>query len=125
MTKFKSQGVFNTFKNARKGIRIVLKSEMNIRVHFVIAFLVLISAVILKINYLEICLLMLTIAFVIVTEMLNTSIEFALDSIFHNRFSRLVGMAKDIAAGSVLLATIVAIAVGVIIFSQAIIKLFI
>ena len=33
MTKFKAQGFNNTFKNARKGFRLVLKSELNIRIH--------------------------------------------------------------------------------------------
>lgn len=41
MSKFKSQGFGNTFKNARKGMRLVLKSERNIRVHFVMAAFVL------------------------------------------------------------------------------------
>ena len=44
MTKFKGQGFNNTFKNARKGFRLVVRSEMNIRIHLVIAVLVLISA---------------------------------------------------------------------------------
>jgi len=41
MTRFKSQGFHNTFRNARKGFRLVLKSEINIRIHIVIAILVL------------------------------------------------------------------------------------
>ena len=41
MTKFKQQGFSNTFKNARKGMRLVIKSEVNIRVHFCIAMAVL------------------------------------------------------------------------------------
>ena len=48
MTKFKSQGFNNTFKNARKGFRLVVKSEMNIRCHIVIAFFVLLFAYCLK-----------------------------------------------------------------------------
>ena len=37
MTKFKAQGFNNTFKNARKGFNLAIKSEMNIRVHVAIA----------------------------------------------------------------------------------------
>ena len=48
MTKFKAQGLNNTFKNARKGFRLVLKSELNIRIHVAIAFLVIFLALILK-----------------------------------------------------------------------------
>ena len=47
MTKFKQQGFNSTFKNARKGMRLVLKSEINIRVHFCVAMAVLALAVVL------------------------------------------------------------------------------
>ena len=66
----------------------------------------------------EFCLLLFVIALVIVTEMLNTAIEFALDSIFHNRYSRMVGMAKDISAGAVLVATFTSLFVGLILFGS-------
>ena len=118
MTKFKAQGLNNTFKNARKGFRLVLKSELNIRIHAAIAFLVIFLALILKFSALEFCILLFVIGLVIVAEMLNTAIEFTLDSIYHNRYSRMVGMAKDISAGAVMFATIISILVGVILFGS-------
>ena len=118
MTKFKAQGLNNTFKNARKGFRLVLKSELNIRIHVAIAFLVIFLALILKFSALEFCILLFVIGLVIVAEMLNTAIEFTLDSIYHNRYSRMVGMAKDISAGAVMFATIISILVGVILFGS-------
>ena len=118
MTRFKSQGFNNTFKNARKGFRLVLKSEKNIRVHIVIAFFVMLFAYLLDFTSLEICIALFAIALVIVSEMLNTAIEFALDSIYHNRYSRMVGMAKDISAGAVMFASIVAVIIGVILFGS-------
>ncbi len=118
MTKFKAQGFNNTFKNARKGFRLVLKSELNIRIHVAIAFLVIFLALILKFSALEFCILLFVIGLVIVAEMLNTAIEFTLDSIYHNRYSRMVGMAKDISAGAVMFATIISILVGVILFGS-------
>ncbi len=120
MTKFKSQGFGNTFKNARKGFRLVLKSEMNIRVHIAIATLVLFLAVLLKFSVIEFCLLLFVIGLVIVSEMLNTAIEFTLDSIYHNRYSKMVGMAKDISAGAVMFATIISILVGILLFGSKI-----
>ncbi len=119
MTKFKQQGFTNTFKNARKGMRIVLKSEKNIRIHFCIAMAVLALAVVLDFSLERMCILLLTIAFVIATEMLNSAIEFSLDAVFHNRYSRLVGMAKDISAGAVMFASVVAIVIGVLLFGSA------
>ena len=118
MTKFKAQGLNNTFKNARKGFRLVLKSELNIRIHVASAFLVIFLALILKFSALEFCILLFVIGLVIVAEMLNTAIEFTLDSIYHNRYSRMVGMAKDISAGAVMFATIISILVGVILFGS-------
>ena len=123
MTKFKQQGFNSTFKNARIGMRLVLKSEINIRVHFCVAMAVLALAVVLDFSIERICILLLTICFVITTEMLNSAIEFSLDAVFHNRYSRLVGMAKDISAGAVMFSTVVAIVIGVLLFGSAILKL--
>jgi len=119
MSKYKQQGFSNTFKNARKGMRIVLKSEVNIRVHFCVALVVLFMAFLLGFSINRICILILTIAMVIVTEMINSAVEFTLDAFFHNRYSKLVGMAKDIAAGAVMLASVIAIIIGVLLFGSA------
>ncbi len=118
MTKFKSQGFRNTFKNARKGFRLVLKSEMNIRIHVTIAFFVVFFAYLLHFSAIEYCLLLFAIGFVIVSEMLNSAIEFALDSIYHNRYSKMVGMAKDISAGAVMFASFISLVVGLILFGK-------
>lgn len=121
MSKFKQQGFSNTFRNARKGMRIVLRSEVNIRVHCCVAMCVIALAFLLGFSITRMCLLLLTIAMVIVTEMLNSAVEFSLDAVFHNKYSKLVGMAKDIAAGAVMLATVTAVVVGVLLFGSAVI----
>ena len=118
MTKFKSQGFNNTFKNARKGFRLVLKSEINIRVHICIAFFVLLFAYLLNFSAIELCILLFAIGIVITSEMFNTAIEFALDSIYHNKYSKMVGMAKDISAGSVMFASFIALIIGCILFGK-------
>ena len=69
----------------------------------------------------KLCILLLTIGMVITAEMLNSAIEFALDAVFHNRFSRLVGMAKDISAGAVMFITAIAITIGLLLFVPEII----
>lgn len=118
MTKFKSQGFNNTFKNARKGFRLVLKSEINIRVHICIAFFVLLFAYLLNFSAIELCILLFAIGIVITSEMFNTAIEFALDSIYHNKYSKMVGMAKDISAGAVMFASFIALIIGCILFGK-------
>lgn len=124
MSKFKSQGFFNTFKNARKGLRLVLKSEINVRVHFCAALLFLIAGICLDFSSTKICVLLLTISAVICSEMVNSAIEFGLDAVFHNKYSKLVGMAKDIAAGAVMFTTFIAVAIGIILFLPPIVHLF-
>lgn len=123
MTRYKAQGFNNTFKNARKGLNLALKSEVNIRVHVSVATLVIFLAFLLKFSAVEFCILLFVIALVIVTEMLNTAIEFALDSIYHNKYSRMVGMAKDISAGAVMFATFTSIFVGVILFGSKLLQI--
>ena len=118
MTRFKSQGFNNTFKNARKGFRLVVKSEINIRVHLIMATLVLIFGYLLDFSIIEFCLILFAIAIVIVSEMLNTAIEFTLDSIYHNRYSKMVGMAKDISAGAVMFASFTSLIIGLLIFGK-------
>ncbi len=125
MTKFKKQNFSNTFKNARKGMRLTLKSERNIRVHFFVAILVLIAAYCLDFSITKFCIIILAVAAVISAEMMNSAIEFSLDAIFHNKYSRMVGMAKDIAAGAVMVVTISAVIIGVLLFLPPILYLII
>ncbi len=123
MSKFKQQGFSNTFKNARKGMRIVLKSEINLRIHFCVALIVVAMAFLLDFSIEKMCILLLTIVVVIVAEMLNSAVEFALDAVFHNKYSRLVGMAKDISAGAVMFASVIAVVIGIILFGSTILEL--
>ena len=123
MSKYKAPGFAGTLRNSFKGIRLALKSERNIRVHFVVAVLVMAVGTVLKFTPLEFSILLIAIAIVIIAEMVNSAIEFSLDSIFHNRYSKLVGMAKDIAAGAVMVATFISISIGILLFGSNIIKI--
>ncbi len=125
MTKYKSQGFFRTFRNARKGMRLTIKSERNIRIHLILASAALLLGFILNFSIVKFCILLLTIASVISAEMMNSAIEFALDSVYHNRYSRMVGMAKDIAAGSVMVVSVMAVMIGVLLYIPPIVRIFI
>jgi len=124
VSKYKAPGFTGTLKNSFKGIRLALKSERNIRVHFVTALIVMVSGIVFKFSVVEFVLLLFAIAIVIIAEMVNSAIEFTLDAIFHNRYSKLVGMAKDIAAGAVMIATFISIAIGILLFGSKLIALF-
>lgn len=123
VSKYKAPGFAGTFRNSFKGIRLALKSERNIRVHFVTALIVMVMGIVLKFSPVEFCILLIAIAIVIIAEMVNSAIEFSLDAIFHNRYSKLVGMAKDIAAGAVMVATFISIGIGILLFGSQIISL--
>lgn len=123
MTKYKTQSLRNTFRNARKGMRLSLKSERNIRIHLCVSLIVFIAAFYLNFSIEKFCILLLTVSSVIASEMLNSAIEFSLDSIYHNKYSKMVGMAKDIAAGAVMLVTITAIMIGAALFLPPIISI--
>lgn len=123
VSKYKAPGFAGTVRNSFKGIRLALKSERNIRIHFALALIVMVSGIVLKFTPAEFSLLLIAIAIVIIAEMVNSAIEFSLDAIFHNRYSKLVGMAKDIAAGAVMIATFISIAIGILLFGSKIVSL--
>jgi diacylglycerol kinase (ATP) len=78
---------------------------------------VLIAAVAIGVTRMELIALLLAIAFVMFAEMINTAIEGAVD-VSTTSFDPNAKLAKDIAAGAVLIATVTAVAVGYLIFSE-------
>ena len=118
MTKFKSSNIIESLSNAIRGLKLALFSQRNFRVEVFIAFVVLISSLLLKFSLTDICIIILTIAMVLICEMLNSVIEFTLDATYKNTYSRLVEMAKDISSGMVLFSAIVSVIIGLILFSK-------
>ena len=124
MTKFKSSSLKESFINAIHGLNLAFFSQRNFRIEVCIAIFVLFCAFLLKFSLTDICILILMITFVLVCEMLNSIIEFTLDAVYKNNYSRLVEMAKDMSAGMVLLVSIISLIVGTIIFGSYILKMF-
>jgi len=121
MSKYKSHGILRAFKNAKRGILIALKSEKNIRIHLIASVCVLYAGYYLDFNAIKFCILILTIALVITTEMVNSGIEYCIDSVFHNKYSKLAGMAKDISAGAVMISAVISTVIGIILFGESLI----
>jgi diacylglycerol kinase (ATP) len=86
------------------------------RIHFLAAVGVLVAGLAIGISKLELIALLLAIAFVFITEMINSALEQAVD-VATTSFDPLAKLAKDIAAGAVLIATVNAIAIGYLVFS--------
>jgi diacylglycerol kinase (ATP) len=116
MTARRVPTILDSFNYAFEGIIHVLRTQRNLRIHFAIAFAVLILALIVDVTKLELIALLLSVSFVLIAEMLNTAVEAAID-IATTSFDPMAKLAKDIAAGAVLIASINAIAVGYIVFS--------
>lgn len=123
MSKYTNDNFWKSFEVARKGLKLAFRSQRNFRYHIVIAVLVTLLAIALKFSYIDFCILFLLIGFVMVAELFNSVIEFSLDAYYKNKYSKLVKMAKDMAAGGVLIATLTSVFVGLILFGSKIISL--
>jgi diacylglycerol kinase (ATP) len=110
--------LFDSFNYAIEGIVHVLRTQRNLRIHFAIAIVVIGAAAALGVERLELIALLIVIAFVLVCEMVNTAIEGAID-VSTTSFDPNAKLAKDVAAGAVLISTVTAIAVGYLIFAHA------
>ena len=115
----RAPSIHESFNFAFEGIIHVLRTQRNMRIHFVVAALVLIAAIASGVDKLELIALLLAIAFVLITEMINTAIEGAID-VATTSFDPMAKLAKDIAAGAVLIASVNAVAVAYLVFSGAI-----
>jgi diacylglycerol kinase (ATP) len=108
--------LIESFNYAVEGIIHVLRTHRNMRVHFAAAVVVLVLALVLGVSRIELIVLLLSISFVLIAEMVNSAIEAAID-VATSHFDPLAKLAKDIAAGAVLIASINAVVVGYFVFS--------
>ena len=111
----RSPSILQSFNFAFEGIIHVLRTQRNMRIHFMIAAGVLIAALIVGVSRLELVILLMAISFVLIAEMINSALEAGID-VATTSFDPLAKLAKDIAAGAVLIATINAVAVGYLVF---------
>jgi diacylglycerol kinase (ATP) len=116
MTVRKAPTVFDSINYALEGIIHVLRTQRNMRIHFAIAVAVLVLAIAVNVTKSELIALLISITFVLIAEMLNTGLEAAID-IATTSFDPMAKLAKDIAAGAVLIATVNALAVGYLVFA--------
>jgi diacylglycerol kinase (ATP) len=115
----RTASLLESFNYAIEGIIHVLRTHRNMRIHFAVAVAVLVAAVWEHVDRLELIVLLLAIAFVLIAEMVNSALEAAID-MATTAFDPLAKLAKDIAAGAVLIASVNAVAVGYLVFSHKI-----
>jgi diacylglycerol kinase (ATP) len=103
------------FKYAQEGILHCFRTQPHMRFHFYILVAVLLSGLLLDLNNRDMLALVFAITLVIVTEMINTTVEAVVDLVTDN-YNQAAKLAKDVAAGAVLLASMNAIIAGILIF---------
>lgn len=115
MEKIKSRNIADSFNAAIEGFLFVVKTQRNMRIHFLLAVLVLLFGIYLNFTRVELIMLLLTSSIVLITEMINTAMEIVMDYVEASH-SQWVKVVKDITAGAVLVASISAVIVGYFLF---------
>jgi diacylglycerol kinase (ATP) len=115
--RLRPPSLVESFNYAFEGIIHVLRTQRNMRIHFLFAFAVLVAALVTGVGKFELISLLIAIAFVLIAEMVNSAIEGAID-VATTSFDPMAKLAKDIAAGAVLIATVTAVAVGYLVFAD-------
>jgi diacylglycerol kinase (ATP) len=109
-----SRDLFAPFRVAINGVVYTFRTQRHMRVHLYVTTIVVLGALLLRMQPREILVLLFMISFVLVAEMFNSAIEATVDLASPN-YHPLAKFAKDIAAGAVLITTMMAIIVGALI----------
>ena len=117
------QSITKAFNAAIEGILYTFKSERNMKIHYFLAVAVLIISLFFDLTKVEMLLLTFAISLVVISEMFNTAIEKTIDMITEE-YNPLAKIAKDVAAGGVLIATLNSVVVGYILFYDKIKPMF-
>lgn len=123
MKKENKKKLVNSFRYAFEGIVTGIREERNMKIHILIMILVIIMGIILKISKIEWIICIILFALVISLELVNTAIENTVDLITQEKNSK-AKIAKDVAAGAVLVSAISAAIIGLIIFIPKVVSWF-
>jgi len=106
-----------SFNAAIEGFLYVVKTERNMRIHFLSAIFILLLGIYLNFTPHELMVLAITITLVLVAEMINTAVELIVDIVVETEFHPIARVVKDASAGAVLLTVVNAIIVGYMLFA--------
>mgnify|MGYP000678877265 CR=1 FL=1 len=111
-----------SFGYAFEGIRTGIRKERNMKIHCMVAALVVIAGLILGISVTEWCICLGLFGMVMALELVNTALEAVVDLVTKEK-KPLAKIAKDTAAGAVLVSAIAAAIIGCIIFVPYLLEL--
>jgi len=124
MSKYSEKSFLKSFGYALRGLKLAIKSQKNFRRQIFTAIIAIIFAFLLKFSPSEFCIIIIVTGMVLFGELFNSVIEFLLDAVYKNNYSKLVEMAKDMAAGAVCIVSFCALAVGLILYLNKLVTLF-
>lgn len=111
----KKEAIHRSFGYAFEGIATGIQKERNMRIHCIMMIMVVLAGTILQISAIEWCICIVLFGLVMSLELVNTAVESVVDLVTEER-KPLAKVAKDTAAGAVLVAAIMSAIVGLIIF---------
>lgn len=120
--KWRNKSFLKAAKHSIDGIIFFIKTGRNIKLQILAALLVVIAAIILKVNYIEAAIIGLTIFLVFAFEVVNTAIENLAD-LYSMEYNEKIKAIKDTAAGAVSLVALGSVVVGIAIFMPKILVL--
>lgn len=107
--------LLDSFKHAFAGIGWVVKEHPNFKIHIIISLIAIFAGYLLEFSHIEFAILLLTVLVVYTAEMVNTAVEEVTDLVTV-KWAKQAKIAKDVAAGGVLLSALVAIIIGFLLF---------
>jgi diacylglycerol kinase len=120
--KFSLAERIRSFRYAFRGIASLLRDEHNARIHLAILLAVIAAGILLKISLSDWIAILIVSGLVFISECFNTAIENLADLIA-DQPNEYIRKAKDVAAAGVLLSAVISVAVGLIVFIPAVLKL--
>jgi diacylglycerol kinase (ATP) len=114
-TRKRPHSLLLSFNYAIEGVIHVLRRERNMRVHFLLSTVILVLAFAYDVSKVELMALLIAISFVLIAEMINTAVEEMID-LTTKAYDPRAKIAKDVAAGAVLISAVVAATIGYLIF---------
>ena len=115
MKKTGKNPLYKSFGYAFEGIFAGIRGERNMKIHCFAAVCVVVAGVLFHISVTEWCLCLVLFGLILSLELVNTAIEAVVDLVTEDK-KPLAKLAKDTAAGAVLIAAVMAAMAGLLIF---------
>jgi diacylglycerol kinase (ATP) len=109
--------LLQSFNHAFQGLVYAVRHQRNMRIHLVIAVGVLVGSILMDLTKLELLAVLLSVMFVLVTELFNSAVETAVDMLT-DQFDPRAKAAKDLSAGAVLVAAMNALVVAYLVLAD-------